>query len=472
VRIAVANNFLGPKRFGKMFPDLDPFRPPDDALRRLGRAMKESLAEDPEADDSEIPAGLTYLGQFVDHDITFDQPKGFPAIDDPAEIEQARTPTLDLDSLYDLGPRRQPELYDPITRPSRAKFRIGRTSPTFDVNVALPNDLPRTPEATALIGDPRNDENLVVAQTHLAFLKFHNQVIDTVQPDGDEDDDATFTQDEEDRKKTRFHQTHRLVRWHYQWLVLNDFLPRLADPNVLNDIKTNGRSFFQFEGRPFMPLEFSAAAYRLGHSMIREIYNYNRVFTNATLSQLFTFTGGGGGAPIPSNWVIDWRKFFGVGPLSLLNMARKIDTRLTPQLHALPGTAPGQPSSLAVRNLLRGSRIGLPRAQDVAGPWASPRSRPTRLRAGRTVESCATPACTRRPRSGTTSSKRQRCRTEVPGWGRSGVASLARCSSAWSREIPTPSCPNNLTGSPGCPPREKTTSRWGTSLGWWARSTP
>ncbi len=99
VRMAVANNFLGPKRFGKLFPELAPFRPPDDALRRLGRAMKESASEEPGADDSEIPAGFTYLGQFVDHDITFDQTEGFPVINDTEEIEQARTPTLDLDSL-------------------------------------------------------------------------------------------------------------------------------------------------------------------------------------------------------------------------------------------------------------------------------------------------------------------------------------------------------------------------------------
>jgi hypothetical protein len=245
VRMAVANNFLGPKRFGKLFPDLDPFRPPDVDLRRLGRAMKESVSEDPESGDSEIPAGFTYLGQFVDHDITFDQTVGFPVINDPEEIEQARTPTLDLDSLYGLGPRRQPELYDPSTPPSRARFRIGLTGSTFDVNVALPNDLPRRPDSAALIGDPRDDENLVVAQTHLAFLKFHNQVIDSV-PQGDDDDEyATFTQDEEDRKNTPFHQAHRLVRWHYQWLVLNDFLPRLVEPTVLNNIRTNGRRFFE-----------------------------------------------------------------------------------------------------------------------------------------------------------------------------------------------------------------------------------
>jgi hypothetical protein len=105
-RLVVANNFLGPKRFGKMFPDLEPFRPPDDALRNLGRAMKEISPEAPALNNSDIPAGFTYLGQFVDHDITFDQTVGFPEIDDPAEIEQARTPTLDLDGVYGRRPRR------------------------------------------------------------------------------------------------------------------------------------------------------------------------------------------------------------------------------------------------------------------------------------------------------------------------------------------------------------------------------
>ncbi len=386
-RTVMVNNFLGPKRFGKMFPDLEPFRPPDNALRNLGRAMRETAPGDPALNISDIPAGFTYLGQFVDHDITFDQTAGFPEIDDPEEIEQARTPTLDLDSLYGLGPRRQPELYNQGVRRSRATFKIGPTSSTPssggiglpDVPISLPNDLPRTGK-DAIIGDPRNDENLVVAQTHLAFLKFHNRVIDR-EPQGGDDDDgsATFTQAEEDRRNTPFHRARRIVRWHYQWLVLNDFLPRIIDPNVLTDIRTNGRQFYDFDGqpfrgRPFMPLEFSGAAYRLGHSMIRENYNYNRVFnalgppalTDATLGLLFTFTGGGGSAPIPSNWIIDWRRFFDVGRRELRNFARRLDTKLVPQLHQLPGTTPGQPGSLAVRNLLRGSRVGLPTGQDVA----------------------------------------------------------------------------------------------------------
>lgn len=112
--------------------------------------------------------------------------------------------------------------------------------------MALPNDLPRKRDGWAVIGDDRNDENLVVAQTHLAFLKFHNRVIDVL-PRGEEDDRrSTFTQAEETRKRTTFHNSRRTVRWHYQWLVLNDFLPRVIDPNVLDEVRTNGRRFFRF----------------------------------------------------------------------------------------------------------------------------------------------------------------------------------------------------------------------------------
>ncbi len=121
-RTILSNNFVGPGRFGRMFPDLDPFRPPDEALRDLGRAMREIAPNDPALDNSDIPSGFTYLGQFIDHDITRDPTQDFPVIDDPDEIPQARNPNLDLDSLYGLGPRRQRELYDQ-TLPSRDRER-------------------------------------------------------------------------------------------------------------------------------------------------------------------------------------------------------------------------------------------------------------------------------------------------------------------------------------------------------------
>ena len=374
------NRLLGPSRFGKMFQDLEPFRPSDDALIDLGRAMIETRPTDPAGNNSNIPAGFTYLGQFIDHDITRDNTEGFPPLENPELIEQGRRITLELDSLYGQGPRRNPDLYEPGFPRQRAVFRLGSTTPVkgfgpaLDRDFVLRNDLPRMSGRIAILGDDRNDENTIVAQTHVAFLKFHNRVIDRV----------IQGEDEDDRRGTRFSRAKRRVAWHYQWLVLNDFLPNLVDPNVLEDIKANGRSFYKFDrdpfdGEPFMPLEFSAAAYRLGHSMVREQYNFNSVFsdplqvpgavTPATLELLFQFTGKGGmrGEPtLPTNWVIDWRRFFPVDDPALMDFTRRLDTRLAPKLHQLPNIKPGQPTSLPARNLLRGSRVGLPAAQDIA----------------------------------------------------------------------------------------------------------
>ncbi len=366
VRVSLANDFTGPGRFGKMFPALAPFRPSDSALEELGLAMREAEppdpTPDPTLDDSEIPAGVTYLGQFIDHDITRDPTRGLPPLGlDPTALENARTPTLDLDSLYRNGPVENPELYEPGVDPDRAVFRIGRTVFTnFAPNIpgGLPNDLPRKDNREAILGDDRNDENLLVAQTHLAFLKFHNKVTETLPQGDDGGSDAT-----------PFDKARRLVTWHYQWIVLNDFLPRFLDTGILDDIRTNGRRFYTFTGRPFMPVEFSVAGYRLGHSMVREAYDHNRVFAPTRLDLLFHFTGRGGlggQAVLPSNWIIDWRRFHEVGGPGLLNFTRRLDTTIVPALHTLPGIDPGQPVSLAVRNLLRGSRVGLPSGQDVA----------------------------------------------------------------------------------------------------------
>ncbi len=175
------------------------------------------------------------------------------------------------------------------------------------------------------------------------------------------------------------------MRWHYQWIVLNDFLPRVIDPAVLDDIRKNGRKFYNFKGKPFngtpfMPVEFSVAAYRLGHSMIRDVYDFNRVFSRdpgnigvrGTLGLLFVFTGTGrfmGDPTLPGRWIIDWRRFFEVDNPELLNFAHKLNTKLAPTLGMLTDVPASQSEALKmlpVRNLLRGSRVGLPTGQAVA----------------------------------------------------------------------------------------------------------
>jgi hypothetical protein len=345
-----------------MFPRLAPLAASHDALVQLGRTMTEpvDLVDAARGDNRSIPGGYTYLGQFIDHDITFDTTPLPERAVDPSALRNFRTPKLDLDSVYGLGPAAQPYLYE-RTRSGvdRVRFVIGRNAPSSDEKnqalADLPNDLPRSGRGDALIGDPRNDENLIVAQLHLAFLKFHNRVADLNPGMG-------------------FAEIRQIVTWHYQWIVLNDFLPRIVHPDELKRVLADGPTYFEFANEPFMPIEFSAAAYRL-HTMIRESYDYNRVFgprapqRPATLDLMFQFTGfsgTGGSVPVPSAWVIDWRRFFAFdGEPAPANLSRLFDAKLTPALNRLGGDSDDL-QRLAVRNLLRGAALGLPSGQDVA----------------------------------------------------------------------------------------------------------
>ena len=353
-----------PGMFGRMFPTLDALDVKDAKLEELSNAMKDTGAESD--DNPKIPAGFTYLGQFVDHDITLDLTSIGDKEKDPLGIENFRTPSLDLDCVYGLGPDGSPQLYarnpDNGNKPG-PKLLIGK-----NVNVGdgdFRNDLPRSPEGFALIGDHRNDENLLVAQTHLAFLKFHNAVCDKLAKDGTPAADI-------------FREARQLVTWHYQWLVLHDWVERLTEPGTVAKILHNGRKFYRFKKTPYMPVEFSAAAYRLGHSMVRQSYPHNKHFTDADFSLLFLFSGlsgsivgdladtAGGFATLPSNWIIDWRRFHEVGasggaPVDLTK-TRRLDPYLADALHNLPGDG----GNLAFRNLKRGVNLGLPSGQDVA----------------------------------------------------------------------------------------------------------
>jgi len=363
-----------PGKFGRMFPKLAPLAVKDEALTALAKAMVDKDPADLSLDNPNVPAGFTYLGQFVDHDITLDLTSLSEKEKDPLAVENFRTPALDLDSLYGLGPDGSPHLYQrhPDDFSKRGpKFLIGKNIAVGFGGVvgAFRNDLQRSPEGMALIGDHRNDENLLVAQTHLAMLKFHNKVVDLL---------ATSTKPPEDL----FAEARRVVTWHYQWMVLHDFVERITEDGIVARILHDGRKFYRFKKTPYMPVEFSAAAYRLGHSMVRQVYNHNHVFTAADFSLLFRFTGLSGEivgdlAPnpptgptpisvLPSNWIIDWRRFYDFktrpGGGLTLNHARRIDPRLVDVLHELPGDK----TDLAFRNLKRGVNLGLPSGQDVA----------------------------------------------------------------------------------------------------------
>jgi Animal haem peroxidase len=222
----------------------------------------------------------------------------------------------------------------------------------------------------AIIPDPRNDENLAVAQTHLAFMRFHNRVLDTLP--------SSVPQNQ------RFARAREIVTKHYQWMLRTDYLPRICAPGIVNNVFSSGRKIFEVGATPTdvptMPIEFSVAAFRLGHSMIRETYNWNRVFDDGfgDLFLLFEFSGGsgelGGSRTLPSNWIADFRRLYDFKeagrndlavPEAKFNRAMRIDTRMTPTLAFVPGFDFSE-ANLAFRNLTRAKMVRLATGQQMA----------------------------------------------------------------------------------------------------------
>lgn len=405
-------------------------------------SLQESLAtamtadgDQPDSASPGIPAGFTYLGQFVDHDLTMDR-TAVALGDDVSvnELLQGRSPALDLDSLYGRGPSHPEDARFYVN--GTAKLRMGTTAAVpidAGTNVDIEGfDLPRSGLGSTkaarrepVIPDLRNDENLAVAQTHLAFIRFHNRVVDELTVRGVSG-------------ALLFERARAEVVRHYQWILRTDLLPRIVDPRIVEDVFTHGRRFFEVphpgghdnghgngrgNGRgddddqgnnhaqpgdtPTMPIEFSVAAYRLGHSMVRDRYQWNRVFSTggtfspATLFQLFTFTGvngiltpattvaelddpnGGTFERLPTNWIVDFRRLYDfseVGRADLTNprgggnVTKRIDTLLVDPLAQLPlgafggrGTnPPAIQRNLAFRNLARADMVRLASGQQMA----------------------------------------------------------------------------------------------------------
>ncbi len=352
-----------------------------DMMGDAGRDPNTSSNNPADAGVSNIPAGFTYFGQFVDHDITLDVSSSLDADTDANTINNMRSPSLDLDSVYGRGPGLDPFLYAFPSAPgipsSAIKLQVGtntpagRGGPSSNGTSAgmLPQtnwDVPRIISTqTAVIGDPRNDENLIIVQFQHAMLRFHNAVVDLLLA-------ASFAGD-------IFAEAKRIVTHHYQWAVINDFLKRIcgapAVSAALAGVVAPPGSAFR------MPVEFAVAAYRFGHSMIRDNYWVNFNFPTASMAQVFQFNRNPL-LPILSNWVVDFNAFFDTGfPVPVNNKARKIDSVLANELERLPGFA-GMMAVLATRNLRRGLALGLPSGQGMANSFGVPPMTAAQLTSG------------------------------------------------------------------------------------------
>ncbi len=381
-------------RFGRMFPDLPPFAVAsprlEAALMELGKAgglldAKDALERGP-IDlivDSELSrangnstshtAGTTFMGQFIDHDMTFDLTSRLGIALDPKDAPNARTPTLDLDSLYGGGPDKDPELYEFVDKARNGRGNPGKRAIKFKIESGgIFEDLPRPGGNVANIADPRNDENLMLAGLHAALLLFHNHAVDVVA----EDDART-------KPKKIFNKARRLTTWHYQWIIVHEVLPLFVGQAVVDDILTHGRKFY-VPDVAFIPVEFQGAAYRFGHSLVRPSYRANLAGDNGQpfFGIIFDPTQEGtpdptdlrGGSRAPRRF-IGWQTFFDFGD-GEVRANKLIDTKISTPLFNLPLGAiaglPGGPTSLPQRNLLRHITWQLPSGQSIAAHMGVP----------------------------------------------------------------------------------------------------
>ncbi|WP_172838310.1 peroxidase family protein [Terriglobus roseus] len=333
---------LVPVHYARMFPSLPAFRAEEQFLRALGRIGGVCDCED--TDDTpeslaESAAGWPIFGQFVAHDITADR-SHLRSETDTAGLINARSPKLDLECLYGDGPTGHPYLFQ---RDDPAKFRLGKDD----------SDLQRNADETAIIGDPRNDSHQLISQFHLAMLKAHNAFVDEAREQGIEE---AFVFDEASRQ----------LRWHYQWIILHEFLPSLVGEQVAADALQEGSRYFHPGDHVFLPLEFADAAYRYGHAQIRHRYQLN---AHSGLLPLFPDLLGF--RPVPREHLIDWSMFFDTVGAPAAQRAKKMDGRLVRSLLQLPLAITGECEiedyqSLAVRDLQRGQGVGLPSGEAVA----------------------------------------------------------------------------------------------------------
>ena len=328
-------------RYRSLFEDLPALEADERALHELGRPggpcdLGVDFADEA---DSHVAAVWPFFGQFVAHDITADRsPLGHRA--DPAQVRNFRVPKANLEGVYGAGPVGSPYLYN---KDDPAKLLLSPTG----------SDVPRNQQGIALIGDPRNDVHLFTSQMAVAFIKLHNRLVDHLRHEGVAEQDI-------------FEQARLAASWHYQHVILREYLPGLIGGLLAAELLDNGPQLYRGEGDPYIPFEFADAAYRYGHAQIRDRYQVNEHFGPCPV-----FPDLMGFGPVPAEHTVDWALQIDVEGHAPAQRSKRIDARLPAPLISLPtqisGSAPGTDyASLANRDLQRGQAVGLASGEAIA----------------------------------------------------------------------------------------------------------
>lgn len=333
-------------RFGRLFEDLDPLWIDPDVLNALGAPGGPLATSTPPARTISVPAGMIFFGQFIDHDITLDVTSSLDRVSMASDIPNDRTPTLDLDCVYGAGPEAARFMFDGA-RVITAD-RLGKDGYEAD-------DVPRV-NGVALIGDFRNDENRIVSQLQLGMIRYHNRIVDVFEKEA-RDVGRTIETGE------LFEEARRHCTWHYQRTIVTEFLPTLCGKTAVERVLAHGPLFYR-PTTPFIPVEFSAAAYRFGHSMVPQQL---QVQDGEPAHDLFGEELGFGFSPVPNaQAVVDWKHLLQVGSAPAPQMSHRCGPMLADGLLRLSASVDSAGRSLAALNMLRGQALLLPSGEAVA----------------------------------------------------------------------------------------------------------
>lgn len=315
----------------------------------------------PHTPEKLIASGYTYFGQFLHHDLTDDSSSLADARRfSPEEIENHQYPRFDLGNLYGRGPTHSSSAH--LYERNDVRLRVARVSDggsSFDL---------ATSREEVITADRRATENVILRQMTAFFARLHNCAVEQ-------------WQSRIGNPLERFARARLQTSWQFQRLIYEDYLPRILDPEIYREIFVEDRPRIKWDEFA-IPVEFSVAAMRFGHSMVRSKYFLSRTSPDLNLLEI----AGRSRQPrtLEPEWQIEWGQFFQSATPDLQAITvRPIDTKITAPLHHLPLPAlhvfnAGIPTSadgainLPLLTLLRGAALALPSGQAAARAFGEP----------------------------------------------------------------------------------------------------